>query len=115
GAALEPRPPIARQRRDSRVPPDDSRSRQPDPRCLTMSEDLPRPSFSPASVRSIHVIAVGGVGMTALAGLLKAAGYEVRGSDEELYPPMSLVVARIGITVFKGYRPENLSPPPDLV
>ena len=75
----------------------------------------PRPSFSAASVRSIHVIAVGGVGMTALAGLLKAAGYAVRGSDEELYPPMSLVVARLGITVFKGYRPENLAPPPDLV
>ena len=75
----------------------------------------PRSPISLDGVRRVHLIAVGGVGMTALAGLLQEAGYEVRGSDEELYPPMSLVVARLGIELRKGYRPENLSPAPDLV
>jgi UDP-N-acetylmuramate: L-alanyl-gamma-D-glutamyl-meso-diaminopimelate ligase len=66
-------------------------------------------------VRRIHVIAVGGVGMTALAGLLQERGFEVTGSDEKLYPPMSRVIERLGIRVRSGYRPENLEPRPDLV
>ena len=36
-----------------------------------------------------HLIGIGGTGMGALAGLLKASGHEVRGSDSAVYPPMS--------------------------
>ncbi len=63
----------------------------------------------------IHMIAIGGTGMSALAGLLKAAGYRVTGSDGELYPPVSSLLARLGITWLTGYRPENLTPETDLV
>ena len=53
--------------------------------------------------------------MGSLAGLLKEAGYNVRGSDEAVYPPMSTRLAEMGIDVLEGYDPAHLDPPPDLV
>lgn len=63
----------------------------------------------------IHLIAVCGVGMGALAGLLQSQGYRVTGSDENVYPPMSTYLAGLGIRVLPGYREENLERRPDLV
>ncbi|MBI2375191.1 MAG: UDP-N-acetylmuramate dehydrogenase [Deltaproteobacteria bacterium] len=53
--------------------------------------------------------------MGSFAGLLRSAGYSVRGSDENVYPPMSDALAAWGIEVMKGYKPENLDSRPDLV
>jgi UDP-N-acetylmuramate: L-alanyl-gamma-D-glutamyl-meso-diaminopimelate ligase len=53
--------------------------------------------------------------MGALAGLLEAAGHEVRGSDGPLYPPMSTQLARAGIRVFEGYAADNLAWGPECV
>jgi UDP-N-acetylmuramate: L-alanyl-gamma-D-glutamyl-meso-diaminopimelate ligase len=64
---------------------------------------------------AVHLIGVCGTGMGALAGLLAAAGFRVTGSDARPYPPMSTQLASAGIRVIEGYRPENLSPRPDLV
>jgi len=61
------------------------------------------------------MIAIGGTGMSALAGLFKAAGCYVTGSDGELYPPVSNLLTRLGIPWSTGYRPENLAPETDLV
>jgi UDP-N-acetylmuramate: L-alanyl-gamma-D-glutamyl-meso-diaminopimelate ligase len=67
-------------------------------------------------VKRVHLIGVGGTGMGSFAGMLKAAGHQVTGSDEELYPPMSTQLARWGIEAMRGYRPENLDRArPDLV
>ncbi len=63
----------------------------------------------------IHLIAIGGTGMGAIAGLLADAGEEVRGSDGPIYPPMSVQLEALGILVAEGYRPENLDWDPDLV
>src|SRR6185295_14445371 len=63
----------------------------------------------------IHLIGIAGTGMGSLAGLLKAAGHDVRGSDEHIYPPMSTQLAEQGIPVFEGFRPENLDWRPDRV
>src|SRR5579872_5010638 len=60
------------------------------------------------SVHRIHLVGVGGTGMGSFAGMLKAAGYEVSGSDENVYPPMSDMLATWGIRVLTPYRPENL-------
>jgi UDP-N-acetylmuramate: L-alanyl-gamma-D-glutamyl-meso-diaminopimelate ligase len=46
--------------------------------------------------------------MGSLAGLLRASGYEVSGSDIGCYPPMSDLISRLGITFFEGYDPGNL-------
>ena len=71
--------------------------------------DRPRPGSH------IHFIAVCGVGMASLAGLLQSQGYRVTGSDQNVYPPMSTYLQGIGIEVLAGYREEHLSPRPDLV
>ena len=63
----------------------------------------------------IHLIAICGVGMASLAGLLQAQGYQVTGSDQNVYPPMSTYLAEIGIPVQTGFRADNLSRMPDLV
>ena len=57
----------------------------------------------------IHLIAACGVGMSALAGLLRAAGHAVTGSDEHVYPPASTLLAELGIPVFTGYDPARLA------
>ena len=62
----------------------------------------------PATIRRIHLVGVGGTGMGAFAGMLKAAGYDVTGSDENVYPPMSDMLRTWGIEVFTPYAPENL-------
>jgi UDP-N-acetylmuramate: L-alanyl-gamma-D-glutamyl-meso-diaminopimelate ligase len=62
-----------------------------------------------------HLLGIGGTAMGSLAGLLAAAGHRVTGSDENVYPPMSLLLESLGIRYAEGYRPENLTPRPDLV
>ncbi len=62
-----------------------------------------------------HLIGIGGTAMGSLAGLLKAAGHEVTGSDEGVYPPMSTQLQQLGIPYREGYAPDNLDPPPDMV
>ena len=67
-----------------------------------------------ADIRDIHLIGICGTGMGSLAGLLQQAGYEVRGSDEAAYPPMSVRLAEMGVSVIEGFDPANLDPAPDL-
>src|SRR5438034_312246 len=62
-----------------------------------------------------HLIGIGGTAMASLAGLLKAAGHTVTGSDENVYPPMSTELQQMGIAYNEGYRAENLEPRPDMV
>jgi UDP-N-acetylmuramate: L-alanyl-gamma-D-glutamyl-meso-diaminopimelate ligase len=67
------------------------------------------------TARRIHLIAICGVGMSALAGMLKERGYGVSGSDDNVYPPMSTVLERLGISIRQGFHAENLADRPDLV
>ncbi|MBC7386485.1 MAG: hypothetical protein H7301_10050 [Cryobacterium sp.] len=56
--------------------------------------------------------------MGSFAAFLKRQGMNVTGSDQNVYPPMSDVLGRAGITLFSGYREENLTglpKRPDLV
>ncbi len=55
------------------------------------------------------------MGMGSLALLLKSSGFDVRGSDENIYPPMSTQLKSSGIEILHGYTADNLSPRPDLV
>lgn len=63
----------------------------------------------------IHLIACCGTGMGSLAGMLKARGYHVTGSDQQVYPPMSTQLQAWGIPIAEGFRAEHLQPRPDLV
>ena len=54
--------------------------------------------------------------MASLAGMLQQRGYEVAGSDEHVYPPMSTYLERLGIPVLEGYTKQHLETfRPDLV
>src|SRR5204862_2236479 len=72
--------------------------------------------IAPHVPKRIHLVGIAGTGMGAFAGMLKAAGYSVTGSDENVYPPMSDMLREWGIDVFTPYAPENLDrAQPDLV
>jgi UDP-N-acetylmuramate: L-alanyl-gamma-D-glutamyl-meso-diaminopimelate ligase len=62
-----------------------------------------------------HLLGIGGTAMASLAGLLKAAGHRVTGSDENVYPPMSTLLESLGIAYAEGYGAANLTPRPDMV
>ena len=67
-------------------------------------------------VQKVHVMGIGGTAMSAIAGLLRDAGCEVRGSDAgRPYPPVSDLLDRLGIPVMYPYSPSNLAWGPDLV
>ncbi len=66
-------------------------------------------------ITDIHMMGICGMGMASLALLLHSSGFNVRGSDENVYPPMSTQLQSSGIKVMEGYGPENLVPEPDLV
>ena len=63
----------------------------------------------------VHFVAVAGTGMGPLAGLLKAAGHDVSGSDTAFYPPMGPALERWGVRTVTGFDPGHLEPRPDLV
>ena len=53
--------------------------------------------------------------MASLAGMLKALGHQVTGSDENVYPPMSTMLESLGIRIMQGYSADHLTPAPDCV
>jgi len=75
----------------------------------------PEKNKIPDGVRRIHLIAVCGTGMGALACMLKEMGFEVTGSDQKVYPPMSRFLKEKGISITEGFSEKNLAYGPDLV
>ena len=67
------------------------------------------------SIKKIHLIAACGTGMGTLACMLKEAGYDVSGSDQNVYPPMSDFLKEKGVKLYKGYNPDNIAEQPDMV
>jgi UDP-N-acetylmuramate: L-alanyl-gamma-D-glutamyl-meso-diaminopimelate ligase len=53
--------------------------------------------------------------MATLAALLRAKGIDVRGSDQDVYPPMSDFLAAEGIPTLTGYRAEHITSDLDFV
>src|SRR5438046_6572893 len=53
--------------------------------------------------------------MATLAALLKRKGFDVRGSDQDVYPPMSDFLAAEGIPATSGYRADHITGDVDLV
>jgi UDP-N-acetylmuramate: L-alanyl-gamma-D-glutamyl-meso-diaminopimelate ligase len=56
----------------------------------------------------VYFLGIGGTGMAAVAGLLQEAGYRITGSDAGVYPPMSTMLAELGIEVKTPYAEANL-------
>ncbi|MDD1632818.1 MAG: UDP-N-acetylmuramate:L-alanyl-gamma-D-glutamyl-meso-diaminopimelate ligase [Methylococcaceae bacterium] len=63
----------------------------------------------------IHILGICGTFMGGLAVIARQLGYQVSGSDQNVYPPMSTQLQQQGIQLMDGYRAENLGDDPDLV
>lgn len=61
-----------------------------------------------------HLIGICGTAMASLAGMLKARGHRVTGSDQNVYPPMSTQLESLGIEIIHGYKAENADIPRDV-
>jgi UDP-N-acetylmuramate--alanine ligase len=67
-----------------------------------------------SGVKNIHLVGIGGIGVSGLALLLKDKGFVVRGSDiQETYNIKML--KRAGVEVYIGHKSENLKSDTDLV
>lgn len=63
----------------------------------------------------LHLIAICGMAMGSLAGMLRERGYRVTGSDAHVYPPMSTFLRELGLEIAEGFAAAHLEPAPDLV
>ena len=66
-------------------------------------------------MRRIYFIGICGTAMATLAAMLKRRGHDVRGSDQDVYPPMSDFLAAEHIPVESGYRAEHVTSDIDVV
>ena len=57
----------------------------------------------------IHLIGICGTAMATLAAMLKHKGFDVQGSDQDVYPPMSDFLASEGILTLNGYSADHIS------
>lgn len=55
----------------------------------------------------VHLIGIGGTGLSAIARVLLESGYSVSGSDRIL-SPMAQSLQAAGVRVYLGHRPENI-------
>ncbi len=63
----------------------------------------------------VHFIGICGTAMATLAAMLKRKGLDVRGSDKDVYPPMSTFLEREGIPIESGYLSSHITGNLDLV
>ncbi len=68
-----------------------------------------------SAIRSVHFIGICGTAMASTAAAMREKGFQVSGSDQNVYPPMSTFLADQRIEVISGYAEQNLAPKPDLV
>jgi len=53
--------------------------------------------------QKIHILGICGTFMGGLAALARSLGYQVSGSDKNVYPPMSTQLENLGISMHQGY------------
>ncbi len=61
----------------------------------------------PDNIGTVHILGIGGIGMSAIAEILTAMGYTVQGSDQKDSPNVRRLREK-GIRVFIGHDPINL-------
>jgi len=57
----------------------------------------------------LHILGICGTFMGGVAALARELGHEVEGSDQNVYPPMSTQLEKLGIALRSGYQPGHLS------
>jgi UDP-N-acetylmuramate--alanine ligase len=59
------------------------------------------------SFQRVHLVGIGGTGMSGIAEVLLTQGFSVTGSDQKL-TPVTERLERLGATIFLGHRAENV-------
>lgn len=65
--------------------------------------------------KHIHILGVCGTFMGGVAIIAKQMGYQVTGSDINVYPPMSTFLEQSGIEIIPNFDVEQLQPAPDMI
>ena len=65
--------------------------------------------------KRVHVIGICGTATATLAAMLKHKGFDVRGSDQDVYPPMSEFLSAEQIPAMSGYQADHITSDIDLV
>ncbi|HEY2626541.1 MAG TPA: UDP-N-acetylmuramate:L-alanyl-gamma-D-glutamyl-meso-diaminopimelate ligase [Candidatus Udaeobacter sp.] len=65
--------------------------------------------------QNLHFLGICGTAMGSVAAALGERGFRVTGSDENVYPPMSIFLEKKGIALAEGYRAENIPANVDIV
>ncbi|MEP7016222.1 MAG: UDP-N-acetylmuramate:L-alanyl-gamma-D-glutamyl-meso-diaminopimelate ligase [Verrucomicrobiota bacterium] len=65
--------------------------------------------------KKFHFLGICGTAMGSVAAALRERGFGVSGSDENVYPPMSIFLEKNGIALHEGYRAENIPDDADVV
>ena len=68
-----------------------------------------------SEIKSVHFTGIGGTAMASAAAAMKDKGFQVTGSDQNVYEPMASFLAGKKIAVMNGYDERNLAAKPDLV
>ncbi len=63
----------------------------------------------------IHILGICGTFMSGVAIIARQSGYEVTGSDMNVYPPMSIQLEQQGIELMEGYDPRHIDDSVDCV
>lgn len=63
----------------------------------------------------IHILGICGTFMGGIASLAAEKGFKVTGQDENVYPPMSTQLEKLGIELQEGYQSKHIQPHPDVV
>ena len=63
----------------------------------------------------IHILGICGTFMGGIALLARETGHQVTGSDDNVYPPMSTMLAEQGVDIMQGYKVEHLAQPADSI
>lgn len=61
-----------------------------------------------SSIKKIHFVGIGGIGMSGIAEILLDQGFRVSGSDRAL-SDVTERLRTLGATVFEGHKPENVA------
>src|SRR5256885_4312370 len=68
-----------------------------------------------AAPQKFHFIGIGGRARAGVGGALKDRGFKISGSDESVYPPMSIFLEDHEIKLHQGYAKENIPADADVV
>jgi UDP-N-acetylmuramate--alanine ligase len=66
------------------------------------------------SVKKIHFIGIGGIGMSGIAEILLDQGFSVTGSDKQL-SEITERLEKLGAKIYEGHSPEHIEPDVDVV